>query len=168
MLCNAQENHQSRCHYVIDVMPLTERHLLQEKAVFKGKFVMQAHGWQGPAYMLCSAQDTAERGRPLSIKLFARGVDYLQEKALLEGPSPSLQEYLPGLVSALSQYLLRHSVEDFLPVRFLPPALSSNALRFSKDALRVVVLLWCGIARVSCRFASTDSSHFASCHSDEY
>ena len=72
--------------------------MLQEGNVFKGQYTVQAHGWQGPAYMLCSAQRTAPGGQPLSIKLFARGVDYLQEKALLEGPSPSLQEYLPGLL----------------------------------------------------------------------
>lgn len=72
--------------------------MLQDGDVFKGQYTVQAHGWQGPAYMLCSAQRTTPGGQPLSIKLFARGVDYLQEKALLEGPSPSLQEHLPGLL----------------------------------------------------------------------
>ena len=80
----------------------------QEGNMFKGKYKMQAHGWQGPAYMLCSAQNTAQRGQPLSIKLYARGVDYLQEKALLEGPSPSLQEYLPGLHPLLN-YAQHHT-----------------------------------------------------------
>ena len=63
---------------------------------FKGKYSMQSHGWPGPAYVLCSAQRGVDKGHPLSVKLFARGVDYLQEKALLETPTITLQEYLPG------------------------------------------------------------------------
>lgn len=63
---------------------------------FKGKYNMQSHGWPGPAYVLCSAQRRVDKGHPLSVKLFARGVDYLQEKALLETPTITLQEYLPG------------------------------------------------------------------------
>ena len=63
---------------------------------FKGKYSMQSHGWPGPAYVVCSAQRGVDKGQPLSVKLFARGVDYLQEKALLETPTITLQEYLPG------------------------------------------------------------------------
>lgn len=64
---------------------------------FKGKYSMQAHGWPGPAYVLCSAHRSADRSHHLSVKIFARGVDYLQEKALLETPTITLQEYLPGI-----------------------------------------------------------------------
>ncbi len=69
---------------------------MQDGMSFKGKYSMQSHGWPGPAYVLCSAQRAVDRGHPLSVKLFARGVDYLQEKALLETPTITLQEYLPG------------------------------------------------------------------------
>ena len=69
---------------------------MQEGMTFKGKYTMQSHGWPGPAYILCSTQRAAERGLPVSVKLFARGMDYLQEKALLETPTITLQEYLPG------------------------------------------------------------------------
>lgn len=70
---------------------------MQEGAVFKGKYSMQSHGWPGPAYVLCSGHRSALPQQHLSVKLFARGVDYLQEKALLETPTITLQEYLPGL-----------------------------------------------------------------------
>ena len=70
---------------------------VQEGAVFKGKYSMQSHGWPGPAYVLCSGHSSALPHQHLSVKLFARGVDYLQEKALLETPTITLQEYLPGL-----------------------------------------------------------------------
>jgi len=69
---------------------------MQDGMSFKGKYSMQSHGWPGPAYVLCSAQRGVDKGHPLSVKLFARGVDYLQEKALLETPTITLQEYLPG------------------------------------------------------------------------
>ena len=65
--------------------------------MFKGKYSMQSHGWPGPAYVLCSGYRSALPQQHLSVKLFARGVDYLQEKALLETPTITLQEYLPGL-----------------------------------------------------------------------
>lgn len=71
--------------------------LVQEGAMFKGKYSMQSHGWPGPAYVLCSGHRSALPHQHLSVKLFARGVDYLQEKALLETPTITLQEYLPGL-----------------------------------------------------------------------
>lgn len=64
---------------------------------FKGKYTMQSHGWPGPAYVLCRAHRAADRSQHVSVKLFARGVDYLQEKALLETPTITLQEYLPGI-----------------------------------------------------------------------
>lgn len=75
---------------------------------FKGKYSMQSHGWPGPAYVLCSAQRGVDKGHPLSVKLFARGVDYLQEKALLETPTITLQEYLPGhfLSSAFCMHVM--------------------------------------------------------------
>ena len=68
----------------------------QEGMSFKGKYTMQSHGWQGPAYVLCSGHRTADRRHHMSVKLFARGMDYLQEKALLETPTITLQQYLPG------------------------------------------------------------------------
>lgn len=70
---------------------------MQEGMVLKGKYSMQSHGWAGPAYVLCSAYRTAQPEQHLSVKLFARGVDFLQEKALLETPTITLQEFLPGL-----------------------------------------------------------------------
>ena len=70
---------------------------VQEGMVLKGKYSMQSHGWAGPAYVLCSAYRTAQPEQHLSVKLFARGVDFLQEKALLETPTITLQEFLPGL-----------------------------------------------------------------------
>ncbi|DBB08757.1 TPA: hypothetical protein ACH3X3_008192 [Trebouxia sp. C0006] len=75
---------------------------MQDGMSFKGKYSMQSHGWPGPAYVLCSAQRGVDKGHSLSVKLFARGVDYLQEKALLETPTITLQEYLPGLSESYS------------------------------------------------------------------
>ncbi|DBA83586.1 TPA: hypothetical protein ACH3X1_006158 [Trebouxia sp. C0004] len=75
---------------------------MQDGMSFKGKYSMQSHGWPGPAYVLCSAQRRVDKGHPLCVKLFARGVDYLQEKALLETPTITLQEYLPGLSESYS------------------------------------------------------------------
>ena len=81
---------------------------VQEGMIFKGKYTMQSHGWPGPAYVLCSANRTADRGQHLSVKLFARGVDYLQEKALLETPTITLQEFLPGQSCHQSTYIDCH------------------------------------------------------------
>ncbi|KAL3138737.1 hypothetical protein ABBQ32_005584 [Trebouxia sp. C0010 RCD-2024] len=75
---------------------------MQEGMVLKGKYSMQSHGWAGPAYVLCSAYRTAQPEQHLSVKLFARGVDFLQEKALLETPTITLQEFLPGLLESYS------------------------------------------------------------------
>lgn len=72
--------------------------------MFKGKYSMQSHGWPGPAYVLCSGHRSALPQQHLSVKLFARGVDYLQEKALLETPTITLQEYLPGLCFMLPDF----------------------------------------------------------------
>ena len=91
--------------------------VVQEGMVFKGKYRMQSHGWAGPAYVLCSGQHTAQPDQHLSVKLFARGVDYLQEKALLETPTITLQEYLPGLHA--------HTLLPLLP--FLPFTVMRNA-----------------------------------------
>ena len=80
---------------------------------FKGRYTMQSHGWPGPAYVLCSAHRTTDRSVHVSVKLFARGMDYLQEKALLETPTITLQEYLPGDTHVLTHartHALAHSL----------------------------------------------------------
>lgn len=95
----ARENEQ---HDVLGPVQTFVNAHMQEGMSFKGKYTMQSHGWQGPAYVLCSGHRTADRRHHMSVKLFARGMDYLQEKALLETPTITLQQYLPGLNESYS------------------------------------------------------------------
>ena len=94
---------------------------LQEGMSFKGKYSMQSHGWQVPAYVLCSGHRTTDRRQHMSVKLFARGMDYLQEKALLETPTVTLQQYLPGNRPETSPVILVwvNTVISFLLVQVL-------------------------------------------------
>ena len=132
--------------------------ILQEGMSFKGKYTMQSHGWQAPAYVLCSGHRTADRRLPMSVKLFARGMDYLQEKALLETPTITLQQYLPG-----SKLLLSLCVWVLCLVVVLLQLTDPELCQLSAPACTVVRLTSCTfflpvmrgvMGNVTCRFST--------------